>query len=309
KEMSDPEAWLRPNQLILDVENPTVKERLVHSKLQQFRAFLAAAGVGEMRSVVGKVIVAKEPNKSEFVNMLCTLFETQDRSNGFMDVCFRFQPDGQDIYANKIVLAHWSVFFKTRFLGAWAEHVTRDPAEPMVDVIDMSALANVDEDFYAAFWGVLYYLYSHKLTPWNGPPTLVQQPGTEQARKVDDIGERVHYLLSLLARADEYEIMRLKDLIAEKLVGSSQMIVQGNVFEVREHAKLARCTSIVDHCENYVKENAGTLKKFVAGEIAVLEAELQQSGHARGGRELAEIKEELAERKKHREVIDKIAPK
>ncbi|KAF9371104.1 hypothetical protein CPC16_003251, partial [Podila verticillata] len=309
KEMSDPEAWLRPNQLILDVENPTVKERLVHSKLQQFRAFLAAAGVGEMRSVVGKVIVAKEPNKSEFVNMLCTLFETQDRSNGFMDVCFRFQPGEQDIYANKIVLAHWSVFFKTRFLGAWAEHVTRDPAEPMVDVIDMSALANVDEDFYAAFWGVLYYLYSHKLTPWNGPPTLVQQPGTEQARKVDDIGERVHYLLSLLARADEYEIMRLKDLIAEKLVGSSQMIVQGNVFEVREHAKLARCTSIVDHCENYVKENAGTLKKFVAGEIAVLEAELQQSGHARGGRELAEIKEELVERKKHREVIDKIAPK
>ncbi|KAF9368760.1 hypothetical protein CPB97_004278, partial [Podila verticillata] len=134
-------------------------------------------------------------------------------------------------------------------------------------------------------------------------------PATEPTRKVDDIGERVQYLLSLLARADEYEIVRLKDLIAFELVErSSQMIVQGNVFEVREYAKLARCTSIVDHCENYVKTNALSLKSFVAGEIAVLEAELQKSGHAKGG-EVTEMKEELAERKKHREVIDKIAPK
>jgi len=310
KEMSDPEAWYRPNRLILDVENPTATHSLVHSKLQQFRAFLAAAGVREMRSVAGQVNVAKKPDSSEFVNMLRNLFETQDRSNGFMDVCFRFQPGGQDIYAHKIVLAHWSVHFKTRFLGAWAGHVTRDPAEPMVDVIDMSALANVDEDFYTAFWGVLYYLYSHELTPWNGPPILAQQSATGLASKADDISERVQYLLSLLARADEYEITRLKDLIASELVvGSSHMIVQGNVFEVREHAKLARCTPIVDHCENYVKTNAQTLKSFVEGEITVLQDELQNDGHAIGGCKVAEKKEELAERRKHLEAIDKIVLK
>ncbi|KAF9367016.1 hypothetical protein CPC16_007134, partial [Podila verticillata] len=85
KEMSDPEAWFRPNRLILDVENPTATQQLVHSKLQQFRAFLTAADVCEMLSVAGNVNVAPAPNMSEFMTMLCTLFETQDRSNGFMD--------------------------------------------------------------------------------------------------------------------------------------------------------------------------------------------------------------------------------
>ncbi|KAF9334207.1 hypothetical protein BG006_002581 [Podila minutissima] len=304
KEISDPEAWQWPDQLILDVENPTATHRLVHSKLTQFRSFLAAAGVHEMLSVAGDVKVTPAPPPSEFVTMLCNLFESQDRTSGFMDVCFRFYPGGQDIFAHKIVLAHSSKYFKTRFLGVWAKHVTRDSADPMLEVIDMSSLASGDEDFYAAFWGVLYYLYSHNLTRWNGPPTPAQLSEAQLASR-DGVSERVQYLLSLLALADEYQISRLKDLIAYELV-FRRMIVQGNVFTVREHAELKRCRPVVEHCEKYIKANAISLKSFVMGEIVALQKELLKGGRDKDGRETVIMKEEKAEYETHLQVIGEI---
>ncbi|KAG0025520.1 hypothetical protein BGZ82_009973 [Podila clonocystis] len=311
KEIGDPEAWYWPHRLILDIENPTATHHLVHSKLTPFRSFLAAAGVREMLSVVGNVSVAPAPPPSEFVTMLCNMFESQDRKSGFMDVCFRFYPVGQDIFAHKIVLAHWSEYFKVRFLGIWAEQMTRDPADPMLEVIDLSLLANGDEEFYAAFWGLLYYLYSHKLTPWNGPPTFAQHSESQSASN-DGVGERVKYLLSLLALADEYQIPRLKDQIAYELV-VDKMVMQGNVFEVRRRAELYRCRPIVEHCEKFVKKNAHSLRSFVVGEIAALQTALQteqrMDGHDNDAWEVVEMKEELAEHKTHLEAIAEIVMK
>ncbi|KAG0328427.1 hypothetical protein BG000_000486 [Podila horticola] len=304
KKMCDSDAWYWPDGLILDVENPTAKHQLVHSKLTRFRSFLAATGVREMLLVEGNVSVAPAPPPSEFVTMLCNMFESQDRTSGFMDVCFRFYSGGQDIFAHKIVLAHWSEYFKNRFLGVWAEHLTRDPAEPMLEVIDLSSLANGDEDFYAAFWGVLYYLYSHKLTPWNGPPTSAQQSEAQSGSK-NSLSERVQYLLSLLALADEYQIMRLKDQIAHELV-VDQMIMQGNVFDVRAHAELARCRPVVEHCQEYIKTNAQSLESFVTGEIAALQEKLHRGGHDRDGRDVVAMKEELADHKAHLDIIAEI---
>lgn len=308
KEICDPEAWQWPDQLILDVENPTATHRLVHSKLTQFRSFLAAAGVHEMLSVAGDVRVAPAPPPSEFVTMLCNLFESQDRTSGFMDVCFRFYPGGQDIFAHKIVLAHRSKHFKIRFLGVWAQHVTRDRDDPTLEIVDMSSLTNGDHGFRASFWGVLYYLYSYNLTPLNGLPVTSQESQAQSVSMQDPLSERVEYLLLLLKRADEYRISRLKDLIAYELV-FRRMIVQGNVFTVREHADLARCRPIVEHCEKYIKANAISLKSFVKGEIAALQKELHKSGRDKDGRETVVMKEEKAEHETHLQAIDEILKK
>ncbi|KAG0100175.1 hypothetical protein BGZ93_003641 [Podila epicladia] len=307
KEICDPDAWYWPDQLILDVENPTETHYLVHSKLTQFRSFLAAAGVREMQLVAGDVRVAPAPPPSEFVAMLCNLFESQDRTSGFMDVCFRFYPGGQDIFAHNIVLAYSSEYFKIRFLGVWAEHVTRHPEDPMLEVIDMRSLANGDEQFYTAFWGLLYYLYSHKLTRWNGPSTPTQLSEAQLASR-DRVSERVQYLLSLLSLADEYQISRLKDLIAYELV-VGQKILQGNVFTVREHADLARCSPVVEYWERFVKTNAISLKTYVKGEIAALQKELHKGGRDKDGHEAVGMKEEIAEHETHLAAIDEILRK
>ncbi|KFH72114.1 hypothetical protein MVEG_02407 [Podila verticillata NRRL 6337] len=89
------------------------------------------------------------------------------------------------------------------------------------------------------------------------------------------------------------------------------MIREGNVFEVREHAKLAWCTPIVEHCEKYVKKNAESLDSFEKDEIAVLQAMLHEGSgsQARDGHEVAALKEELAERNKHFGAIAEIVRK
>ncbi|KAG0012990.1 hypothetical protein BGZ81_001283 [Podila clonocystis] len=281
KEIGDPEAWYWPDRLILDVENLTATHHLVHSKLTPFRSFLAAAGVREMLSVKGNVSVAPAPLPGEFVAMLCNMFESQDRK---------------------------SEYFMDRFSGVWAEQMTRDPANPMLELIDLSLLADGDEEFYAAFWGLIYYLYSHKLTPWIGPPTPAQHSEAESASN-NVLGERVTYLLSLLALADEYRIPRLKDQIAYELV-VNQMVMQGNVFEVHRCAELRHCSPIVEHCEKFVKTNAHSLRSFVVGEIAALQTALQtkqhMSGHDNDVWKVVEMKDELAKHRTHLEAIAEI---
>ncbi|KAF9322787.1 hypothetical protein BG006_002061 [Podila minutissima] len=241
KEMHDPEAWCWPTRLILDVDDPTATKYLVHAKLQKYHSFLVAAGVRQLLSVEGHVIVAPPPNCGELETLLCNLFESQDLSCGFMDVCFRFQPHGgQDSFAHKIVLAHRSAHFKARFLGIWAQH-------------------------------------SYNPTPLNGLPVPSQESQAQSVNMRDPLSEQVEYLLLLLKLADDYQITRLKDLIAFELV-VGQMIVQGNVFEVREHADLARCRPVVEHCEKYIKTNTLGLRSFVLGEIALLQREQLEGG-------------------------------
>ncbi|KAG0325086.1 hypothetical protein BG000_001932 [Podila horticola] len=296
KEMHDLETWYWPRRLILDVDNPTETHHLVHSKLQKYRSFLVAAGVCELHSVEGYVTVAPPPKSGEFETLLCNLFESQDRSNGFMDVCFRFQSqDGQDIFAHKIVLAHRSEYFNTLFLGVWAKHAKRDPQDPTLEVISMSG-----KRCYAAFWGILHYLYSYNLTSLNGPPASSQESTAESEAVRDRLSERVEYLVSLLPLADEYQITRLKDLIASELV-VGQMIRHSNVFDVREYADRAQCRPVVEHCEKYVKKNAQSLRSYLSGEIAELQRELHESG-----RDPAAIRERLAEHEKYREAITTI---
>ncbi|KAG0013916.1 hypothetical protein BGZ82_001965 [Podila clonocystis] len=309
KGMHDPEAWCWPTRLILDVDNPTGTHHLVHSKLQKYRTFLVAAGVRELLSVEGHVTIAPAPKSGEFETLLCNLFESQDRVNGFMDVCFRFQSHGgQDIFAHKIVLAHRSEFFKTRFLGVWAQHVTRDRHDPTMEIVDMTTLVQGDERFYAAFWGMLYYVYSYNLTPLNGLPAATQAPQAESESMQDHLSERVEYLLKLLELADEYQIMRLKDLIASELV-VGQMILQSNVFDVREYANFARCQPVVDHCEKYVKTNSRSLSTYLSGEISRLQKLLEGNGGIISGREVAKKKEELAENKEYLKAIAEITKK
>ncbi|KAF9305685.1 hypothetical protein BG003_001248, partial [Podila horticola] len=109
--------------------------------------------------------------------------------------------------------------------------------DPTLEVINMSG-----KRCYAAFWGILHYLYSYNLTSLNGPPASSQESTAESEA----------YLVSLMSLADEYQITRLKDLIASELV-VGQMIRHSNVFDVREHADLAQCRPVLEHCEKYVK--------------------------------------------------------
>lgn len=311
KQTSDPQAWYMPGRLILDLENPTATHHLVSPKLAQFRGFLTAAGVREMVSVDYTVTVAAEPNQSEFSKMLRNVFESQDRANGFMDVCFRFDSEGgRDIYAHKIVLAHWSEFFRSRFLGIWGKSMIQDPSDPVMQIVDMSVLAGKDKNFYGAFWGLLHYLYTHKLTRWNEPPTFTED--NNSTKVTDDLAERVQYLLALLALADEYQIddeyqiLRLKDLIAYELVVDNK-VLQGNVFDVRKHATLHRCKPIVEYCEIYIQKNAESLRSFEVGEIAAKQEVLNQGGQGQNGGDLASMRDEVVEHRENLEVIAKIA--
>ncbi|KAG0339354.1 hypothetical protein BG004_006859 [Podila humilis] len=313
RELCDPEAWTWPAQLLLDVDYSTTQHQLVHSKMAQFRKFLTAAGVSEFHKVEGSVTVESGPKPGSFEKLIRNLFETQDRQSGFMDVCFRFTEDASEqdcIWAHKVVLAHKNEYFKARFMGAWANQVhNEDPKQPGVQVIDMHNIAKEDYNFLAAFWGMLYYLYSDNLTLMNGPPTvaIVNQAGTTSTDGIDAIGERVGYLLSLLALANEYQIPRLKALIAQELI-VGQQITQGNVFEVYTQAELTSSEPIMTHCETYVKKNKESLRSVVKGEIDVLKKELHK---CKGETTLNVVscKEDLRHWERHLVAIDEIARK
>ncbi|KAF8961906.1 hypothetical protein BGZ46_001262 [Entomortierella lignicola] len=290
KDPSEPESWLWPNQLMLDIDNDIEMHKVVHHKLKSVRGFLVLAGVEQMRTVEGRVEVPEGRRKGDIESRLLNCFESQDMHNGFMDIKFLFA-DHKQILAHKFMIVHANDYFARRFTGAWAEFTTRDPLNPGVEVIDLSDMDG-DETF-EAFWGLLYYFYADNLINTNGPPSPATFEATIQPN-VDLLRDRVQYLMGLLCLADQYQTPRLKALIALEIVGG-QKVMHSNVFNVRKFAILYNSTDIKDHCEKYVSMNSSSVRTYLNGELQVYRQSLNELSGDDDGAQRAELNEDIRE--------------
>ncbi|KAG0364102.1 hypothetical protein BGZ54_007843 [Gamsiella multidivaricata] len=288
KDPSLEESWLWPHQLMLDIDNNMERHQIVHQKLHSVRTFLVAAGVAQMQAVEGMVEVPVGREVGEIESRLLNCFESQDRQNGFMDVLFKFA-GGQEILAHRFMLAHANEYFARRFTGAWAEITTRDPMDPSMIVIDLSS----QEETYEAFWGLIYFFYADKLIISNGP--LI--PPSERNRTVDHIDElrdRVQYLMGLQQLANRFDTPRLKALVAFEVV-TEKKVIHSNVFQVKSHAMLNQSMDIQDHCEEYLRKNAVSIRTYLNGELQAYRASLSELAGESDGAQRVILRDDIEE--------------
>jgi len=297
---SDPESWLRPDQLMLDIDDNIGKFHTVSHKMQKYRRFLAAVGVMEMKEVVGMVDVPNGRRAGEVEIKFRNAFEAQDQHKGLMDVRYKFA-NGRQIMAHRDWLAFTNDYFDRRFTGMWAEYLTRDVA-----IIDLST----QDVSYEAFYGLLYYLYADRLIDTNGPLLLpsevVSTPSATSTTHTNELGDRVQYLMDLLRLSHEYDIIRLKKLIAHEIVVHKK-VTHGNVFDVRGYAMQTESTDIQQHCEAYIKKNGESIRTYLNGEIEEQRKLLDQLTGNDDGARRAEIKSLISELENNLVVLDTLA--
>jgi len=303
---SDPESWLRSDQLMLDIEYDLGQFHTVSPKLRKYRRLLVAVGVMEMQEVVGMVDVPNGRKVGQIERELRNSFEAQDQHKGLMDVRFKFA-NGRQIMAHKFVLVHTNGYFDRRFTGMWAEYLTRDPSDLSVAIIDLST----QDETYETFYGLVYYLYTDRLIDTNGPLLLpsevVSTPSTTSATHFDELGDRVQYLMDLLRLSHEYDIIRLKKLIAHEIVVQKK-VTHGNVFDVRGYALQRESTDIQEHCEAYIKKNEASIRTYLNGEIEEYHSLLGPLTGAGDGLQKAEIKSLISELENNLVVLDTFVP-
>ncbi|KAF9996371.1 hypothetical protein BGZ65_008040, partial [Modicella reniformis] len=304
-DLKDPDSWLWPHQLMLDIENPIHHFFTVPRRLQPYRRFLVAAGAQQMQAVEGRVEVPEGRRVGDIETRLLNCFEAQDQHSGFMDVRFKFS-SGRQIIAHKFVLVHANEYFTRRFTGVWAEHTTREASDPGVAVIDLSK----QEETYEAFYGLLHHFYNDRLIITNGPaiPASEVTEMDSDAKGVDnpdELRDRVQYLMELLQLSNRYETNRLKALIAYEVV-SKKMVIHGNVFSVREHAQLAECKDILEHCEKYLRKNLSSVRTYLNGELEVYRGSLRSLTGDVAGAKRVELKEEIEELESNLKVLGEL---
>ncbi|KAK3820135.1 MAG: hypothetical protein J3Q66DRAFT_439182 [Benniella sp.] len=298
-DLSDPESWLRPDQLMLDIDDNIGKFHTVSHKMQKYRRFLAAVGVLEMKEVVGMVDVPNGRKAGEVEIKFRNAFEAQDQHKGLMDVRYKFA-NGHQIMAHRDWLAFTNEYFYRRFTSMWAEYLTRDLLDPSMAIIDLST----QDVTYEAFYGLLYYLYADRLIDTNGPPP----PSATSTTHVIELGDRVQYLMDLLRLSHEYDIIRLKKLIAHEIVVQKK-VTHGNVFDVRGYAMQTESTDIQEHCEAYIEKNGSSIPTYLNGEIEEQRKLLDQLTGDDDGARRAEIKSLISELENNLLVLDTLARK
>ncbi|KAG0047760.1 hypothetical protein BGZ83_007240 [Gryganskiella cystojenkinii] len=231
------ESWLRPDQLMLDIDYKLRFYQPVYPGLLVYRKFLVAAGVPKIEGVEGpQVEVQPGREVGTMERKMFEFFKDQDGTLGFMDTKFtliRVDPRGNQIQssilAHKFILAYASKFFENLFTKVWSKELQQDPENPLLTVVDMTRAVEGDVE-YEAFWGVLYYLYTDKLIPTNGSqPAISSSPPSSSGTQNNDWlqqqyemeGDRLQYLMSLLQAAHYYDVCRLKSLISQELIDSS----------------------------------------------------------------------------------------
>ncbi|KAF9281483.1 hypothetical protein BGZ68_006618 [Mortierella alpina] len=293
-------SWLKPSQLMLDIDNDIEHYRVVHPQLLPYRNFLIAAGVEQMQAVEGFVTVPVGRAVGDLEKRLLDCFEEQNRYIGFMDVRFKFA-DGQEIQAHKFILVHSSEHFERRFTGLWADYTTREEEEPGVEVINLTSL----DQTYGAFWGLVYYLYSDRLIATNGPArshkdgTLDLRPGLAR-EDTDELGDRVQYLMELQHLANFYVMPRLKSLIASEIV-LGKKVRHSNAFEVRGYAIQNQCKDLQDHCEKFIVKNRSAVRTYVKDALA---RHLKALSEEDNGAERATLKEDIKVSEGYLEELD-----
>ena len=291
---SDRDSWLWPRQLMLDIENNIGQFRIVPDKLQGYREFLVAAGVMQMKAIEGMVEVPSGRKANDIEARLLNCFEAQDQRMGFMDVRFEIA-DGREIMAHKFVLVHSNEFFSRMFTGSWAERTAQEPFT-----------AGRDES-YEAVYGLLYYFYTDCLIATNGPPLLPSEdsPRTDTATNSDELRDRVEYLMELLLLSNRYEAPRLKKLIAYEIV-VHQKVIHGNVFSVRAYAMERQSSDIQNHCEEYIKKNAPSVRTYLDGELEEQRKLLSQLTGDSDGAQRGEIRREIEELESNIDVFEEL---
>ncbi|KAG9061036.1 hypothetical protein KI688_007665 [Linnemannia hyalina] len=288
KDPSKAESWVWPHELVFGIDHKIGAHHQAHPSLLKFRDFLVTVGANEMKHIAGQVTVRSKRNVGEMENRITSYFETQDETNGFMDVKFTFE-GGKSILAHKVVLASMNEEVIRQLTGSWALTARRDPSNPAIDIIQK-------EDDYVTFWGLLYFLYTDDLIGTNGPTTLSEASKTFKEQDAEDqLSQRVEYLVALQHLADVYRTDRLKGLIAQELMLPGK-VMYSNVFEIREHAELNRDPSVVKYCNQFirVKENASLIEKYLEDEVASVQARLAALDRYLGDKNNQEVPEEVA---------------
>jgi hypothetical protein len=229
---SDPDSWLWPNQLILDSAEDMDHIIKVPRELLEMRQFLEAAGVPRVRAVHGTIAVSAGRRMGDHDARLLRIFQIQDQSAGFMDVVFELA-DGQQIYAHKIALSCVNENFLRLFRNGQRYH----EQHMCSSAIDLSS----QETTYAAFYDVLYYMYADRMNP------------------DDESQDRVTHLIEMLKLSERYKMNRLKELITHEIFVTKK-VNHSNVFKFRMAALRYDSTAILDHCGEYLRLNADSIR-------------------------------------------------
>ncbi|KAG0380324.1 hypothetical protein BGX24_009002 [Mortierella sp. AD032] len=272
KDSSNWSSWLWPEQLMFGIINDVPPYHAADPGLHHYLDFLLALGAKQIQPVEASVYVPDGRLRGDMEDQMLRCFESQDQEAGFMDVRFKFQK-GSDIQAHNY------------------------------------------GDIRVGFWGLLHYFYSNTLTLSNGPPRYNEDDqgsmggsladGDDDDVDIDTLGledklsERLQFLMKLQHVAHQFEVTRLKDLIAKELI-EGQKVAHNNVFTIRVHAERNNAENVCGYCNEFIEKNRESVMRQVQSEIRIVEDKLnaldgQGKGKAGEGTNDGKLKKRLLE--------------
>ncbi|KAG0227607.1 hypothetical protein BGX31_006891 [Mortierella sp. GBA43] len=281
---SEPTSWLKPQQLMLDINEDMDHFHKVHVDFLSFRQFLLAAGVQQMQNVVGGVDVSSGRNRGGGDAFFLKLFEAQDHQSGFMDLRFKFA-DGHHILAHKVVLAYANEYFLHSFQEVKMDHTDPDSLSSCTTVIDLSE----KEVHYTSFFDLVYYFYADRMLP---SPSEHHQ-------------DRLQHLIELLGLAHKYQVPRLKELIAFEIV-ASRMITHRNVFSIRTSAKTNCSKEVLEHCDKFLKLNSPSIRTHINEELKACREESSRLSGGDSGAQKDELERKAKELENDLELLERL---
>ncbi|KAL8828013.1 MAG: hypothetical protein Q9170_006784 [Blastenia crenularia] len=146
-----------------------------------------------------------------------------------------FETEGQQVCANRNIMAASSEYCRAQFLGDWGS-ILGPKATIQVTDLSIKTLNYVVDFAYAGD---------------------VQWPQLQDPGDINEVADTLDELLDLLRGADMWFVEMLHDLTEQYLLDHSESFIRpDNVDSVKELADAGRAKRLVDHCDAFIRVNA-----------------------------------------------------
>lgn len=177
--------------------------------------------------------IAVHGNKQRPIDRIWATLRDMRKKGQLVDVTF--EAEGQQISANRNIMAAVSEYCRAQFLGEWGK------------ILDSKAIIEVEGLSFTTLNHLVDFAYTGEIL-W---------PPLQNREDIDAVADALEELLEILRGADMWFMEMAHDLTERYLLDNCETFIRpDNVDSVKELAEAARATPLVSHCSEFIRVNA-----------------------------------------------------